>query len=287
MADEIKLTEDQIRYILEESNLELNKLYIDFELLKRKILRGTIPRFSILREDQEEMEIEIKPLTKPDSKYVLSGLGMKHETEDLYGDLIVHIKMINSDPWGFNSNDILTYNLEINLPEFLLGFCKQILHLNGSYVTLYHHGIYNNKDPVIVKNKGYSDNEPLIIIIKTNFKQLNDNEIKTLSKIFNYNVTYPPASSINTYDIKKLDKNTQPQNQHSFGQRIGFTIGNGFGNGFSNVFGQGFTSAFGQGFNSSEHGDMDSGNENEVHFSEASQGIDPNSFFSQFFTKMF
>jgi len=40
MTDQTQLTKEQIGYIIEESNLELNKLYIKFELLKRRISRA-------------------------------------------------------------------------------------------------------------------------------------------------------------------------------------------------------------------------------------------------------
>ena len=127
-----------------KKNIEYNK----------KILEGDFPSFSLRQDYRTSIMIDIPPRSLPGSQLIIENEGISHVHNDINGDLHVELNFNQSESSDFSewsySEKYLVYSLKLTLPEWLLGFLKNIVHPTGNTIPIYTYDILElNKDKII------------------------------------------------------------------------------------------------------------------------------------------
>lgn len=127
-----------------KKNIEYNK----------KILEGDFPSFSLRQDYRTSIMIDIPSRSLPGSQLIIENEGISHVHNDINGDLHVELNFNQSESSDFSewsySEKYLVYSLKLTLPEWLLGFSKNIVHPTGNTIPIYTYDILElNKDKII------------------------------------------------------------------------------------------------------------------------------------------
>jgi DnaJ-class molecular chaperone len=122
--------------------------------------------------------------------------------------------------------------MNISLVQALVGFNHEITHLNKSTIKFQSTSIIKENSKRIVKNMGFTDNEPLIINIKIDFPtSLTPEQRKNLSSIFNYSFNESASSTTSTTSTSTSTSTVNINNlkEVNYKQQSGFSSFSSFG----------------------------------------------------------
>jgi len=217
----------------------------------RQIVAGNIfgGQLNLHGEEKCSITLNVPPRTLYSQQIKLPNQGMRHLTEDVYGDLVLVINPVEPIPpteigWKQDDQGNLTYNLDLSFPESLLGFNRTITHPSGEEIKLYSNDSINTISKIVSK-KGFKDNTNLIVNITVSEPKLTPTQRGQLAGIFNYAPPVPQQTGVNLLTAKTHDKSKAQENMFNIGSggiRIG---GMNFGNLFNPTGGMNFNFGFG------------------------------------------
>lgn len=191
---------------------EIIKINIDIiELIKGtkktiNLMRDNIINNREIIKENISFELDINLFTPINKPLIIKDKGKKHN--DICGDLIILFKIINSNNYRINNDNLnLIYTHKITLQELICGFELTLPYHN---INIYHDDIIKNGYKYIIKNRGLtieSNNEIRQSDIEINFdiiySKLNNEQINDIKKIFNYD--YDINDKLKLEEIKDID----------------------------------------------------------------------------------
>ena len=226
----------------------------------RQILTGNITpnnifgmgsQLKVHGEEKCSITFNIPPKTSINQQIKLPNQGMRHISEDIYGDLVINLKPLEPVPeseigWKQEGSD-LHYSFDLPFEQSLLGFTRTITHPSNQKINFHCDEAINNTSKII-PNLGFKDGGNLIININVLPAKLTIQQRSQLQGIFNYTYTAPDSTSNskNLANAKQYSKEKERGNMFNIGTN-GINIGGlNFGNG--NPF-SGGSMPFGMNFN--------------------------------------
>jgi curved DNA-binding protein CbpA len=203
---------------------------------KKKIIDGPIcGPFSLIKESNTSICIDIPSRSMPNSTLIVENEGISHFREDINGDLHVGLKLEDSHSadgsnWTYSGNRLL-YNMHLKLEEWILGFEKNITHPSGNIIKIYTSAIIQlNKEKLVPFCNGADSF--LINPILSHPSPLTDAQSSMLSTAF----SYTPPSQMSGIDLNNVHDPSPQQDQI-----------------FSNIFFNGIPQMFSSNFFHSGH----------------------------------
>ena len=133
----------------------------------------------------ETLDIDILPGFNYNNKMIIDQKGLPI-MNGINGDLILSFTLLNHKKFKVRNMDLM-YNLDITMKESLIGFRKEIIHLDSRNLTLSSDTIIKPNTIHNIKNEGLPNND----------KQYGNLYIK-------YKVSYPDELTQEQIDIIKL-----------------------------------------------------------------------------------